>query len=278
MAASAATLDRSTTRKRPTVGFGATLASEWTKLVSTRSTYLLVGLAIVLSIGLTALASVAIGSTWSGWSASDRESFEPITFSFSGLIVGGILITILGVLVVSSEYSSGMIRQTLTVTPRRGRLLAAKALIISLVSIVVTLIATTGSVLVGQVVFSAFDMPTASVTDWDAIRAIGASSLTSPLFPLIGATFAFIFRSTAAPITFVLLLLFAPSMFGPLFPRWWQENILSLLPGSATDSLAIAHLVDSRMYLDPIPAVAVVIGWLVITIGAAYVTLTRRDA
>ena len=278
MATRAASLDRSSTRERPSVGFSATLASEWTKLVSTRSTYLLVGLAIVLSIGITALVSLAVGSTWGDWSAADRESFEPITFSFAGLIVGGILVTILGVLVVSSEYSSGMIRQTLTATPRRSRVLAAKALIISVVSIVVTLIATTGSVLVGQLAFSAFDMPTASLTDWDAIRAIGGAALTSPLFPLIGATFAFVFRSTASPITFVLLLLFAPSMFGPLFPRWWQENLLSLLPSSATDSLAISHLVNSRMYLDPIPASAVVVAWLVITIGAAYVTLTRRDA
>jgi hypothetical protein len=71
---------------------------------------------------------------------------------------------------------------------------------------------------------------------------------------------------------------FAPAMFGGLIPNWWQENVLSLLPSSAGDSLSLGHVVDSDMYLDPLPAAIVVVAWLVITIGAAYVTLTRRDA
>lgn len=278
MATTATTLDRTAPRRYPSVGFGATLASEWTKLVSTRSTYIMLGLAVVLSIAMTALVSLAVGSTWSEWSASDRAEFEPIPLSIVGLLFGGILVTVLGVNLVASEYSSGMIRLTLSATPRRGRVLAAKVAIISLVSMVVTLIVTVGVIQTGQLIFGAYDMPTASLADSDTVRAIAAITLTAPLFPLIGATFAFVFRSIATPITLVLGLMFAPAMFGGLFPSWWQENVLSLLPGSAADSLALAHLDDSQMYLDPLPAAVVVVGWLVITVGGAYVTLIRRDA
>jgi hypothetical protein len=95
---------------------------------------------------------------------------------------------------------------------------------------------------------------------------------------LIGATLAFLFRSIATPITLVLAVFFAPSMFGALFPNWWQENVLSLLPSSAADSISLGHIVDSDMYLDPAVAGVVVVAWLVVVIGAAYLTLTRRDA
>jgi ABC-2 type transport system permease protein len=278
MATTATTLDRSTTRQRPTVGFGATLASEWTKMISTRSTYIMLGLAVLLAVGMSALVALAVGSTYDDWNASDRASFEPITFSLAGMAFGSILLIVLGINLVASEYSSGMIRTTLSATPQRGRLLAAKVVLISAVTIIATLVITLVSMLAGKLILSSYDMPTYSLTDSDALRTIGLTTLTSPLFPLIGATFAFLFRSIAAPITLSLAVFFAPAMFGSLFPRWWQENVLSLLPSSGADSLSLGHVTDSDMYLDPLPAAIVVVAWLVITIGAAYVTLKRRDA
>jgi len=278
MASSAATLDRSTTRQQPNIGFGATLKSEWTKMISTRSTYIMLLIAVALAVGLTALIGLAVGSTYDDWNASDQASFEPISFSLAGMAFGSILLIVLGVNLVASEYSSGMIRTTLAVTPQRGRLLAAKVVLISVVTMVATLVITILSLAVGMAILGAYDMPTVSLSDSDVLRTIVLLTLTSPLFPLIGATFAFLFRSIATPITLVLAVFFAPSMFGALFPRWWQENVLSLLPSSAADSLSLGHVNDSDMYLDPAIAAVVVAAWLVIVIGAAYVTLTRRDA
>jgi ABC-2 type transport system permease protein len=247
-------------------------------MVSTRSTYIMLGIAVVLAIGMTALVSLAVGSTYGDWTEADRASFEPISFSLVGLIFGGILLTILGVNLVASEYSSGMIRTTLTATPKRGRVLAAKVLLISAVTIVVSFFLTVTSMFISMLILDSYDMTTVSLTDGDALRTIAVATLTAPLFPLIGAAFAFLFRSTATPITLVLVLLFAPSMFGGLFPRWWQENVLSLLPSSAQDSLTIGHLSDSSMYLDPPIATMVVAAWAVISVGVAYIALTRRDA
>src|SRR5690606_22634533 len=78
-------------------GFGATLLSEWTKLRSVRSTYIILGLAIVLSIGMTALMSLIIGSTWDEWLPPQQAAFEPTLFSFFGNVFSAILISVLGV-------------------------------------------------------------------------------------------------------------------------------------------------------------------------------------
>ena len=88
----------------------------------------------------------------------------------------------------------------------------------------------------------------------------------------------FLFRSTAAAITSALALLFGPSFFGGLFPRWWQENVLSLLPGPAVDSVAIGHLTDSPMYLSVLPATLVTVAWLVAPLAVARQVLVSSDA
>ncbi|MDA1009959.1 MAG: ABC transporter permease, partial [Chloroflexi bacterium] len=84
-----------------------------------------------------------------------------------------------------------------------------------------------------------------------------------------------ILRSTAGGITTVLGVLWLPEIFGALLPTWWQENVLSLLPGSAVDSVTIAHIADSPRYSDPAVGAAIVVVWLVAFVGAAYIMLRR---
>jgi hypothetical protein len=132
--------------------------------------------------------------------------------------------------------------------------------------------------LVGQAIFSSYGIETASLGDEDAFRMVLGICLGQPLFPLIGAGLAVLLRNTAGAITTVMALIFAPSIFGPLLPSWWQENILRYLPGPASDNLARINDTDSMLYMGAGMAGAVVVGWIVIFIGAAYVTLTRRDA
>jgi ABC-2 type transport system permease protein len=258
--------------------FADTLASEWSKLFSVRSTYIMLALGIVLSIGMTALVSLAVGSTFDDWNAAEQADFEPIMFSLVGIIFGGIVYSVFGVLAVSGEYSSGMIRQTLTATPRRGRVLAAKAVIVAVVLLVFSLITTLGMFLVGQMIYESFDMPTVGLGDADAQRAVLGVGLTGPLFPLIGLSLAFILRSTAGAITAVLAVLWLPEIFGGLLPMWWRENVISLLPGPAMDSVSIGHIVDSATYSDPAIGALITAAWMVIFLGGAWLMLVRRDA
>lgn len=259
-------------------GFSSTLASEWTKITTLRSTYIMVGLSLLLGIGMTALITAVIGSTWSEWSANDQASFDPVLTTFFGNIFTAIILSVLGVTAVSSEYSSGMIRTTLTATPRRGRVLIAKMAIIAVLTLVIGMIATVGMFLVGQAIYSSYGIQTASLGDEEAFRTVLGVCLGQPLFPLIGAGLAVLLRNTAGAITTVMALLFAPSIFGGLLPSWWQENILRYLPGPASDNLAQINDADSVLYMGAAMAGAVVVAWILIFIGAAYVTLTRRDA
>ncbi len=274
-----AALDRTTTSAPSTVGFGATLRSEWTKFVSTRTNWISMVLAVVLSAGLTALIAWSIGFTFKDWSAADKASFEPITFSMSGLLVAGIIFVVLGVNLTASEYSSGMIRQTLTSTPSRGRVLWAKLVVITAISLVFGLLINLLVIWVGNLVFGAYDMPTASLGDSDTMKAILGLTITTPVFPIIGVAMAFLLRSAAGAITAVLALLFLPSMFGPLLPNRWQEDVLAWLPGPLTDSISIGFLSeDSAMTKGIWEATGGLALWLVLFVGLAWWFLNKRDA
>jgi ABC-2 type transport system permease protein len=257
--------------------FAGTLASEWTKLTTLRSTHVTIAMAGVLAAGAAALAGLAVGVTWDDWSAADREDFSPVLFPLVGGIFAGILLPILGVKAVTSEYGSGMIRLTLTATPRRGRVLLAKAGAVAGITLVGGTIATFGMFFAGQAVFAAYGLDTASLAETDTLRAVVGVSVLWPVFPVIGVALAFLTRSAVGAITTVLGLIFAPGIFGTLLPEWWQDHIVRYLPGPATDGIAISHLDDANT-LNPGVAVAVLAAWLAAFLGAAYVALTKRDA
>jgi ABC-type transport system involved in multi-copper enzyme maturation permease subunit len=264
----------------PTTGptFFSTLASEWVKLRSVRATYIEVVLTVGLALAMTALISLAIGSTFEDLSAEDQATFDPVFTSFFGSAFGAIVMVVLGVTFVSSEYTSGMIRQTLTTTPRRLRVLGAKALIVAGVTLVLGTVTAFGSFWIGQAVLGSYEgVPTASL-EGDALRSVVAASLTAPLFPIIGACLGAILRSTASAITTVMSILFLPAFLGGLLPDVIQRNVMRYLPGNASDQLLITtEDTDSVLYLDIGPAIALVVLWLVAFYAVACISMTRRD-
>lgn len=258
-------------------GFGATLASEWTKLRSVRATYIQIFLAIALSVAMTALICLAIGATWDDLSPEDQADFELVFMSVFGAIFGLIVLVVMGVTIVSSEYTSGMMRLTLTVTPRPGRVLAAKLLLVTLISLAVGAVIAFGSFIAGQIVFSAYDIETQTLTDSDVLESLLGLWLTTPVYVILAAAIAVMLRSTASAITAVLALIFVPSMFGALLPTWAQENVLRYMLGSATDALVVPPSETAATYLEPLVAVGIIAVWLVVFVGVAYALITRRD-
>ncbi len=254
--------------------FWNTLAAEWSKLATLRSTYLTLGLGFVLSVATTGLVTLALGSTQDDWSAD----FSPVTTSMVGNIWTLIVAAVFGVLVMSREYSGGLIRLTLSATPRRGRVLAAKLLQASLITLVFGLLTTVGMFLVGQAILGAYGMPATDLGDADARRMVLGLGAVMPFFPLVGLALGVLLRSTAGAITAILGFIWLPVIFGEFLPRWWQEHVISLLPGSAVDSVTLGHIESSFSYSDPIVGAAIAGAWLVAIVGAAYLTLVRRDA
>ena len=254
--------------------FFNTLAAEWSKLATLRATYLTLGLGVVLSIGTTALVCLALGSTQQSWSAD----FSPITTSMVGNIWALIVFSVFGVLVMSREYSGGLIRLTLSATPRRGRVFAAKLLLAILIIFVFGLLTTVAMFLVGQAILGAYGRPTTDLGNADVQRMVLGLGATMPFFPIIGLALGVLLRSTAGAITAILGFIWLPVIFGEFLPRWWQEHVMSLLPGAAMDSITVAHVEPSPTFSDPVVGAVIAGAWLAAIVGAAYLTLLRRDA
>lgn len=262
------------TSPRPAAGFSNTLASEWIKVATLRSTYFTLGLGFVLSVATTALVALALGSTQESWAAD----FSPITTSMVGNIWALIVFSVFGVMVVSREYSSGTIRLTLTATPRRGRVLLAKLILASTIITVMGVLTTVTMFLVGQAILGAYGMPVADFGDADARRMVLGLGATMAFFPVIGLAFGVIFRSTAGAITTVLGFQWLPVVFGELLPLWWKEHIISFLPGNGLDSVTIGSVEPSPAFSDPLTGAAIAASWFAVIVGVAFVTFVRRDA
>lgn len=259
-------------------GFFDQLNAEWTKLRSQRSFFIEIALALGVSPAMTALICLAIGSSFNDLNPAEQASFDPVLIGFVGTAFGSIVLIVLGVTFTSSEYTSGMVRLSFTATPQRGRWLGAKAMLVLVVCLAVGLPMVVVSFFVGQAVLGSYEgVPTAAIGDDGVLRAVLGAWLTMPVWPLIGAALGVVLRSTAAAITSTLVFLFAPSIFGGLFPEWWRQNVLAYLPGNAGDSLLVVQRTPGNFYLDPGVAVAVLIAWLIGFYSVAYLLLKRRD-
>jgi ABC-type transport system involved in multi-copper enzyme maturation permease subunit len=254
------------------------IQSEWTKLSTLRATRVQLGIAVVLSPVLSALAALIVGLTHHDWKPQDVAGFEPIGFSMIGTLVGGIVFAVLGVRAVTAEYGSGMIRLSLTATPRRERLLAAKAAVVALVTLVAGTVMTVAMFVAAQAILSGYDVESAGLGDGDALRAVLATSVTSPIVPLFALSLGFMLRSTAGAITSVLGLIFVPAIVGAILPQSWQDHVLVYLPGAASDAIAFGQLPDAPHGLSPAIAALVLAGWTALFLGGALLALERRDA
>ncbi len=261
---------------RPTT-FMHTLTSEWVKLITLRSTFITMGAGVVLSVVMTAVVTLAVGSTWDGWSAERQAQFAPVLMTMSGNVILLIAASVFGALAVASEYSSGMIRLTLTATPRRGQVLLAKLLLVSGITLVLGVITTVAMFLVGQAVLESYGIPMGGLGDSGVQRLVLGLGVATPLFPVFGVALGVILRSTAGAITAVMGMLWLPQVFGELLPAGPQK-LFRFAPQSGADSLTVAHFAESPLYSDPALGVAIVVVWLVAFVGAAYFLLKRRDA
>lgn len=267
-----------TTNTAPEPGFGALLQAEWTKLRSLRSTWIVVSLAIGLSIGFSAVIALISGLTHDSWNEEVRAAFDPVLTTNSGSLFGCILLIVLGVTAVTTEYSSGMIRTTFIGSPRRLQVLAAKTTVVGLLGLAITAISIPGMFLVSQPIFRHYGLDTASITDSATYRILITITLTQVLnYALIPFAIGWLLRGTASAITVAIGFLWLPWMLGPILPTWVKENVLRYLPDVAANSLSGITKADTAQYSSQTPAVFVIAAWITGLLLTAAIVLNRRD-
>ena len=190
--------------------------SEWTKIRTLRSTFFALAATMVLGVGLGALISYESAVHY----APGQGLWDPTQASLNGLAAAQLTIGVLGVLAITGEYATGMIRTTLAAVPRRGRLLLAKASVFTAVAFVVGEAVSWLAFLVGQLLISSY-MPSASLSQANVLRAVVGGGLYLTLVGLMGVAVGTILRHTAGAVTTVIAILFVlPGVLQALPPSW----------------------------------------------------------
>jgi hypothetical protein len=252
------------------------LRSEWIKLRTVRSTIWTLLVTVVLGIGFSVLSVLAAKARTSGGGPGGGFVIDPTRRSLSGVIFAQLAIGVLGVLVMSAEYSSGTIRATFSAIPRRLVVLAAKTAVFGLVAIVVSEVVTFVAFFIGQAIFSSSSLPHTTLGQPGVLRAVVGGGLYLTLLALFALGLATIIRHTAGSISaFVGLLLILPLLLNAL-PTNYQNDIGRFLPiNIGVNVVSIAPQANS---FSPWVGIIVLAAYAVGTLVIGGALLVRRDA
>jgi ABC-2 type transport system permease protein len=266
--------------KRGRAGLPGTIRSEFTKIRSVRSTYWALALLVLASITWSVVFSAGTADHWAHMSAQARAGNDPTQNSVLGLaLLGQLVIVVLGALAITSEYSTGMMRTSLTVMPRRWVVYEAKALVFAAVALCTAFLASFICFSAGQrVLASTHDA--ASLSQPNVARALIASALFVGLCGLFALGLGAVLRNTAGTIAGAYGILFLIPELARALPTAWYQDVLRWLPGG--------YFVSQITYTNPqgsIPhmfspwgELAVFSCYTAALLIAGAIVLRRRDA
>lgn len=271
-ASSTVTLDprRNVPGTRP--GFSSTLQSEWIKFWSVRSTTWSAVMLFVLGAGLTAL----ICATNAEWLASSEADESPGSFITFGMTFAQITAVVLGTLAVTAEYGTGMIRATLAATPRRGWVLAAKALVLTGTLFVLGTVTAFAGYFAGNWFLDREGIGLA-LTDDGVLRSMVGSGLYMAGLGLFAAAVGLLVRHTAAALSIVLALVFVVGNMAFLLPGAWGEWTAKLMPGNAGSPIAAPVSFNPEL-MAPWAGFAVFAAEVLAVLAVGWLVFSRRDA
>jgi ABC-2 type transport system permease protein len=255
--------------------FAAATRSEWTKLYTVRSTMWALILTVVSTIGLGVLLTALVVSQWDHRSLAEINGFDPLLYSYAGLNVAQICIGVLGILVMTSEYATGVIRLTFGATPQRRLLLGAKVLTFSAVTAVVSLVSCVTVFFICQAILASRHAGV-SITDPGVARAVIGGAVHMVLIGAIAVGLGALVRHTAAAVAILFAtLLIVPGLVN-LLPAPWNNDITLYLPNSA--GAAMSAVVRFPNLLGPTEGFVLLLGYTAATLAVAAFAVVRRDA
>jgi ABC-2 type transport system permease protein len=262
-----------TSQPSPAAQFADVVRSEFVKLRSVRSTWWTLAAAMVFNVAVAALLAIFLPPHLS---AHQKASIDSVRVSLGGLHLSQLAVGLLGVLAISSEYGTGMIRATLAAVPQRRLMLAAKAVVFAGTALVVSVLAGFAAYLAFQAFLPGGDPMRTSLADPGVLRAVTGSGLYLTVLGLLGLGLGMIIRSSAGAVAALFGLLFVPTLLIALLPQSWQDTIGPYLPMNAGDTIySVGH--EAHM-LGPWQGFGMFCLYAAAAIAAGFILITRRDA
>lgn len=261
------------------ITFPRVVRSEWLRFRSLRSSWITLGITVLLIIGLAALLCWARASHWPPHDRGEAASFDPTIQAIgAGTFLGQLAVGVLGVLLVSGEYATGMIRSTMAAVPRRLPVLLARSLVFAssmLALIVPTLFI---AFFVGQGLLASKHIDT-TLHAPNVLRMLFGAGLYLVAIGLLGMGLGWLLRHTAGAISSLFGLLFVVPLIVHFLPSPWPTNVTKWLPGAVGDTAGPAVWNDAPgpNSLGPWVGFGVLMVWVVVLLAAGAITLRRRD-
>jgi ABC-type transport system involved in multi-copper enzyme maturation permease subunit len=253
--------------------------SEWTKLRTLRSTRYALLAGVAMTIAFAIIPALVNASRWSSMSLSDKVGFHPLETSLIGVTIAQLAIGVLGVLVISGEYSTGMIRSTFAAVPKRLPVLWGKAGVFGLVTLVLALPSTLIAFFAAQAILKGHSQNghdiALSFSDPGVARAVIGGALYLTLVGLFGLGLGAILRNTAGGISALAGILFVLPPLMNVLPSSWNNAISPYLPSNAGQAIMQSGHPDHT--LGPWTGLGVFAAYTVVAIAIAAIQLRRRD-
>jgi ABC-2 type transport system permease protein len=254
-------------RRDESVTFARVIHAEWIKFRTLRSSWLTLGAAVALMV----LIGVVIGTSTSSSGGVDAD-FSDAASPVRGFLLTQLVVGVLGVLFVTGEYATGMIRSTFAAVPKRLPVVGAKAVVFSVV-VLVAMVPASFAAYYGAQPFLP-ESVASSITDPGVFRAVAGVGVYLMLVGLLGAGIGWIVRSTAGAISMlVALVLIFPLLLE--FLGSWADSIAKYMPSNAGESFVTSGPVKDA--LGPYAGIGVLALWAAAAFVVAVVLVRRRD-
>ncbi|AGZ44320.1 ABC transporter permease subunit [Actinoplanes friuliensis] len=249
--------------------------SEWTKVRSIRSTWIMLAVAALLTLGLAAAFGYGYGQQVRTGELAGTPA-AAVSTTFIGLDLFALVTGVFGVLQLTGEYGSGLIRRSLTAVPRCVPLIAAKAVVLLALLVPLSVTVSLTSFLLCQALAGSSG---AGLGDDGAVRAVLGASAYPVATALMGLGLGALLRHTAGAVTgFVAGFLIIPALLPAALPQQIQDETLQYLPIAAAQAVYALTPEGPVRLLGPAAGALVLVAWVVAVLAAGTVLLRRRDA
>jgi len=248
-------------------------ASEWTKLWSVRSTRWSLFAAFLFTVGLAALACAVVSHHYPQMNVHEKANFHPLEVNLAGVQLAQLALGVLGVLIITAEYSTGMIRASFTAVPKRLPVLWAKAGVFGVVTFALMLPAVLIAFFVGEAILAGHHIDIGFTAPHVARVLVGAA-LYLTVAGLFGLGLGAIVRNTAGGIASFAAIMFVLPPLMNVLPTSWNDAASPYLPLQAGEAILST---SPGGHLSPWVGLALFAGYAVAAIAVAAVLLVRRD-